>query len=152
MFNPNLVQIWGTWLGGSGYEEPMGITFDNNNELILFNRSDNASVPLVNPGGGAFFDNTYSDKYDYWLMRFNTSGALVWSTLLGGNGLEGLSYSQVTTNSNNEVIFTSTTRSTVMNLVNPGGGAYYQTMPLGLSDGYGGVGYCSGFLMRFNSN
>lgn len=152
MFNSNMVQTWGTWLGGTGYEEPMGITFDSNNELILFNRSDNATVPLVNPGGGAFFDNTYSDKYDYWLMRFNTSGALVWSTLLGGNGLEGLSYSQVTTNSNNEVIFTSTTRSTVMNLVNPGGGAYYQTMPAGLTDGYGGTGYCAGFLMRFNSN
>ncbi|MGQ3012229.1 MAG: DUF7948 domain-containing protein [Flavobacteriales bacterium] len=151
MFDANMVQTWGTWLGGTGYEEPMGITFDSNNNLYLFNRSDNATVPLVNPGGGAFFDNTYSDKYDYWLMKFNASGGLVWSTLLGGNGLEGLSYSQVTTNANNDVIFTSTTRSTVMNLVNPGGGAYYQTMPAGLSDGFGGTGYCAGFIMRFNS-
>ena len=151
MFNASMVQTWGTWLGGTGYEEPMGITFDSANNLILFNRADNATVPLVNPGGGAFFDNTYSDKYDYWLMKFNASGALVWSTLLGGNGLEGLSYSQVTTNDNNDMIFTSTTRSTVMDLVNPGGGAYYQTTPAGLSDGFGGTGFCAGFIMRFNS-
>src|SRR5690554_2416796 len=77
---------------------------------------------------------------------------MTWSTYFGGDGLEGLSYSQVTCNDNNEVILTSTTRSIVMSLVNQGGGAYFQTTPVGLTNGYGGSGTCAGFIMKFNNN
>jgi gliding motility-associated-like protein len=150
-FNNSMIQIWGTFVGGASFEEPMGIQYDNLGNLFMFNRSGGTGSPVVNPGGGAYFDNSFADKYDFWLTRFNTSGAMTWSTYLGGMGLEGLSYSQVTCNSNNEVIFTSTTRSTVMPGVNPGGGAYFQTTPVGLTDGWGGTGTCAGFIMRFNN-
>jgi hypothetical protein len=152
MFDANMVQTWGTFVGGTGFDEPMGLKFDNNGNLYMFNRTDAATVPLVNPGGGAFYNTTYYDKYDYWLVKFNTAGGMVWSTLYGGMGLEGLSYSQVEVNSNNDVIFTSTTRSTVMPSLDPGNGAFFQTVPVGLTDGWGGSGTCSGFFMRFNEN
>lgn len=152
MFDANMVQTWGTFVGGTGSEEPMGLKFDNSDNLFMFNRALNDVVPLVNPGGGAYFDNTYADKYDFWIVKFNTTGSMVWSTLYGGTGLEGLSYSQIEVNSSNEIIITSTTRSTVMTLQNAGSGAYFQTTPVGLLDGYGGTGTCAGFLMRFNNN
>lgn len=152
MFNENMVQTWGTFLGGTGYDEPMGVKFDNVGSLYLFNRTDAATIPLVNPGGGAYFSNVYNDKYDYWLVKFNVNGGMVWSTLYGGMGLEGLSYSQVEVNTNNDVIFTSTTRSTAMPTLDPGNNAFYQNAPQGLINGWGGSGTCSGFLIRFNEN
>jgi hypothetical protein len=152
MFDENMIQTWGTFVGGTGYEEPMGVKFDNAGSLYLFNRSDAATVPLVNPGGGAFYNATYYDKYDYWFVKFDADGEMVWSTLYGGMGLEGLSYSQVEVNSNNDVIFTSTTRSTSMPTLDPGNDAYFQTTPAGLTDGWGGSGTCSGFIVRFDEN
>lgn len=151
MFDANMVQTWGTYLGGTSYEDAMGIKFDNLNNLYLFNRTSSADAPMVNPGGGAFYDNVYADNQDYWLVKFDVNGSMAWSTLYGGDGLEGLSYSQVEINDNNDVIFTSSTRSTVMPLLDPGNGAYYQTTPVGLNDGMGGS-QGSGFLMRFDEN
>ncbi|MEX2485427.1 MAG: T9SS type A sorting domain-containing protein [Brumimicrobium sp.] len=151
MFDANMVQTWGTYLGGTAYEDAMGVKFDNLNNLYLFNRTSSTDAPMVNPGAGAFYDNVYADNQDYWFVKFDVNGTMVWSTLFGGDGLEGLSYSQVEVNDNNEVIFTSSTRSTVMPLLDPGNGAYYQTTPVGLNDGMGGS-QGSGFLMRFDEN
>ena len=40
--------------------------------------------PLVNPGGGAYFDNTVNGKQDLYIVRLNSSRALTWSTIYGG--------------------------------------------------------------------
>ncbi len=153
MFDQNLNQIWGTYFGGTGYSDPMGIKFDKNNDLYIFARSDNANaIPLVDPGGGAYFSNTIADKYDYTISKFNSSGTLVWSTLYGGMGLEGLSFSNIEVNSNNDLILTSQTSSTDIPTYNPGGGAYFKSAPAGLINGWGGSGESSGFMLVFDEN
>jgi hypothetical protein len=118
----------------------MGVAIDSNRNLFVFSRhsSSNAAMPLQNPGGGAFYQSTINGSYDCGISKFNTSGALVWSTYYGGAGLEGLSYSKAKVNDNNDIILTTTTRSTVMPVHNQGGGAYYQgTPPVGLNNGMG---------------
>ncbi|MFH2096009.1 MAG: gliding motility-associated C-terminal domain-containing protein [Bacteroidota bacterium] len=153
MFNSSLAQIWGTYFGGAGYTDAMGVTFDSNNNLFMFSRSGSTTAMIyANPGGGAYYDNSFQDKYDLGISKFNSSGALVWSTLYGGSGLEGLSYSTIKVNSDNDVIITSTTRSTDIYTYNQGGGAYYDgTAPLGLNNGWGGDPGC-GFYARFNNS
>ena len=153
MFNSSMQQTWGTYFGGAGYTDPMGIAFDNNRNLFIYSRtSTNTGMPLYNPGGGAFYQSTINGSYDCGISKFNTSGALVWSTYFGGAGLEGLSYSKARVNETNDVILTTTTRSTVMPVYNQGGGAYYQgTPPVGLNNGMGGDPG-AGFYIRFNNN
>ncbi|PKP19160.1 MAG: hypothetical protein CVU05_11970, partial [Bacteroidetes bacterium HGW-Bacteroidetes-21] len=146
MFNNSLVQTWGTYFGGVGYIDMMGMTFDGNNNLFLLTRgSSNTSVPLANPGGGAYYVSTVAGSYDLSISKFNTSGALTWSTYYGGSALEGLSYSNIRVNSSNDIIITSETFSTNFPTANQGGSAYFQgTAPTGGSQW--------GCYLRFNNN
>ena len=127
MLNSSLVKFWGTYFGGVGYIDMMGMTFDNNNNLFLLTRgSSNTSTPLANPGGGAYYVSTVAGSYDLSISKFNTSGALTWSTYYGGSALEGLSYSNIRCNSNNDIIITSETFSTNFPTANQGGSAFFQ--------------------------
>ncbi|MBN2729753.1 MAG: gliding motility-associated C-terminal domain-containing protein [Bacteroidales bacterium] len=153
MFDSSMVQIWGTYFGGTGYSDPMGLAFDSNNNLFILSRSDeDAAMPLLNPGGGAYYDGTVQDKFDLGISKFSSAGVLQWSTYLGGSGLEGLSYSNISVNSSDEVIITSQTSSTDIAVLDAGGTAYYQgTPPTGLVNGWGGTGNSAGYFAKFSN-
>ncbi|MFO7789127.1 MAG: hypothetical protein R6V32_01015, partial [Bacteroidales bacterium] len=153
MFDSDLNQIWGTFFGGAGYTDAMGLVFDSNDNMFMFSRSSSTSAMIYeDPGGGAYFNNTCQGSYDCGISKFDTSGDLVWSTLYGGAGLEGLSYSNIDVNDDDDVIITSATRSTNMDTYDQGGGAYYQgTAPAGLDDGMGGDPGC-GIYAKFDNN
>jgi hypothetical protein len=47
-----------------------------------------SNFPLEDPGGGAYYDNTYNGGYDAFIAKFSGSNlSLVWSTYFGGNDL-----------------------------------------------------------------
>jgi gliding motility-associated-like protein len=73
--NGNLT--WCSYLGGSGFDNFSALDIDINNNLFvsyIFADSLNinpATYPLVNPGSGAYFDNTFNGGNDRFIAKFS---------------------------------------------------------------------------------
>jgi hypothetical protein len=126
---------WATFLGAPGSEELKGLAIDaNNNVFITGYTTSTASAtftpgsafPLVQPGGAYVSGN--SGQQDVFVVKFNPSAQITWSTLFGGSGndlsisgfssfwnpgLAGLAYSQriIGVNSTGNVYITGSTVS-----------------------------------------
>ncbi|MFA6056826.1 MAG: T9SS type A sorting domain-containing protein [Taibaiella sp.] len=92
-FNASGVRQWATYYGGSGYEYTFGCTSNAAGDVyitgITISSSGIATAgahQTVYGGGGS----------DFFLAKFNTSGALQWGTYIGGTGIEGPAGSGVT--------------------------------------------------------
>jgi hypothetical protein len=80
--NPNGLKIWGTYFGGESEENARAIAIGTNGELYLIGiTQSNAGIATT----GAF-QTIYKGKIDAFLAKFDTSGAIKWSTYIGGNG------------------------------------------------------------------
>ncbi|MCR9173486.1 MAG: gliding motility-associated C-terminal domain-containing protein [bacterium] len=90
MFNSTFNQIWGTFLGGPGTQEYFTCAFDSGDNLYFaggtswFGGSTAANEQLVTLGG-AYNQSVHGGANDIMLGKFNSSGALIWHTLYGGN-------------------------------------------------------------------
>lgn len=81
----NLGQIiWGTFLGGSGFERINDIDIDNNDNIyIIGSTSSNSNIATIS----AFQENLIGDG-DYFISKFTSTGSVIWSTYFGGTGNE----------------------------------------------------------------
>jgi hypothetical protein len=91
MFNPTYTQTWGTFLGGPSSQEYFMCAFDNSDNLYFigetswFSGTSTAANERLVQLAGAYYQNTIGGGTDAMLGKFNSSGALVWHTLFGGN-------------------------------------------------------------------
>ena len=138
-FNESGVRLWATYYGGSNIDYGWSIATDGNNNIVVTGITASTDLPLHNPGGGAYFQDT-GTGHDVFILKFNSSGVRQWATYYGGNS-GGVGYS-ITTDGNNNILLTG---KAVANfpLQNPGGGAYYQATYRGNGDA---------FILKFNSN
>lgn len=84
-FSPAGAHLWSTYCGGLGVEEGCNIAVDGFNNVIVAGYTDSQNFPValgaqMAYGGG----NT-----DAFLIKFNSSGARIWCTYLGGSLAEG---------------------------------------------------------------
>src|SRR5262249_19001743 len=77
VIDPNLA--WGSYLGGSGSEEGLGIAIDSSDNVWVAGFT--GSVDL--PGGG--FDPSYNGGGDTFVAKIAANGALDWCSYLGGS-------------------------------------------------------------------
>ena len=77
--SPSGTLAWGTYLGGTGEETPRGSAADAKGNFWVVGDTDSPDFPV--PGG---FDTTLSGE-DAFVARISPSGALVWSSFLGGS-------------------------------------------------------------------
>jgi len=133
---------WATYYGGSGFDASESIYSDGTNVWVTgFTQSTNFPTLSVTgaynqsaPGG--------SHSNNAFILQFNTSGVRQWATYYGGNGFdEGYSIQSDGTN----VWVTGSTTSSNFPLLNPGGGAYYQSA-------LGKVNAQNAFLLQFTTS
>ena len=86
--NPSGSQlVYATYLGGSGDDHPEGVAVNAAGEAYVAGQTTSANFPTVNP-----FQSTLGGPLDAFVARFNASGtALIYSTYLGGGGLDAAS-------------------------------------------------------------
>ncbi|MBI2270610.1 MAG: SBBP repeat-containing protein [Bacteroidetes bacterium] len=140
-FNSAGQRLYSTYIGGTGADAGLGIFADNTGNLYLTGRTASVNFPLLNPGGGTYYNGVSGGAGDAFITKLNAAGALLWSTYWGGSASDnGMS---VTGSSTGDWYFTGETSSTNLTTLNPGGGAYFQ------GANAGGVDM---FLCRFNSS
>ncbi len=94
--------VWSTFYGGSGSESDENVLVYAGNIYLVGTTSGasgqstpnqcspttNGDFPLCDPGSGATFNTTISGVSDLFLVQFNSSNQLQWSTFFGGTGNE----------------------------------------------------------------
>ena len=78
--------LFSTYYGGSSNEQPHSLFVNSNNELYVVGRTNSPNFPTT-PGA---YDGSYNGGYDIIVGKFNSSGALLGSTYIGGAGDDGV--------------------------------------------------------------
>jgi hypothetical protein len=71
--------LWSTYLGGNGQDFRSSIVCDKFSNLYVtgeWNPASAPAYPLVNPGGGAYYDNTFNGIEDGYIAKFMPSAAI----------------------------------------------------------------------------
>jgi len=132
-FNALGVRQWATLYGGADGDEVNGVSIDAAGKVYLCGHTTSADLPLANPGGGAYFDNSFDPDGDAWVARFGTLGALEWATYLGGSDLES-AYGVLA--AGGQLYVVGYTWSSDFPTANPLGGAYFQPALADQQDAY----------------
>lgn len=74
---------WGAFLGGASNETGRGVGVDKSGNVIVTGAVNSTDFPTL----GAF-DATLTNGPDAFVTKMSSTGALVWSTYLGGNGAD----------------------------------------------------------------
>lgn len=81
-------RLYGTYLGGSGNEQPHSMICDGAGNLILAGRSSSSDFPTTTPTFGS------GGKYDIIITKFNPNGtAILGSVRIGGSSDDGVNVS-----------------------------------------------------------
>ena len=85
-FDTSGVRKWATYFGGNLGDDGHDVATDNNGNVFIAGAtsSKEATFPLLNPGGSAFYDGVYSgndwQESDGFTAKFDANGVLKWST------------------------------------------------------------------------
>jgi hypothetical protein len=118
---------WSTYLGGSGMEFVSAIALDSSGNVVVAGDTDSASFPGVS---GSSLQPSLAGANDAFITKINNGAtAILWSTYLGGNALDVVSFGGMGLDSGDDVYLGGTTFSTTFNGVtgsslqpSPGGG------------------------------
>ncbi|MGC2477449.1 MAG: choice-of-anchor D domain-containing protein [Candidatus Sulfotelmatobacter sp.] len=125
------VLVYSTYLGGSGTDQPAGITVDSTGSVYIAGSTDSPNFPLATLGSlPAGVDHVFVTKLD------PTGSNLVYSDYIGGSN-EDFGYA-LTLDNANDVYVTGSTESGDFPVVNP----YQSSLP----------GVYSGFLTKISAD
>jgi hypothetical protein len=132
----NLRLVWSTYFGGSSGEQAHSVAVDGSGNVFVVGRTHSSSdFPLEDPGGGAYYDNSYNGgNDDAFIAKFLGSNLrLVWSTYFGGSGTDWAN--SVAVDGSGNVFVVGWTESP-SDFPLAGGGAYYDNTFNGSRDAF----------------
>ena len=139
-FNSNGVRLWATYYGGSHWDDGSSICTDNSGALYVTGQTHSTDFPFKTLPG-AYNQTTYGGQFgDAFILKFSSSGARIWATYYGGNGLD-IGYN-ICTDNTDYLYVTGRTNSTNFPIKTLAG-VYNQTTSGGFEDA---------FILKFNSN
>ena len=149
LIDPTLV--WGTYFMADPANEPTCMHADGTNVWIT-GSTISTVMPTVNPGSGAYFQGTIAGFQNIFILKFNNAGVLKWATYYGGSLSSDIGYDTndlaYSINSDGANVWvTGITESIDFPLLNPLGGAYFQSSLQPASGGNRDA-----FILQFNTS
>jgi len=144
-FSNTGIRQWATYFGGAADDDAYGLTLDISGNITITGSTKSLNLPIANPAGGAYYQNTKSGAAtttDAFFSKFNNTGILVWSTYYGGSQND-VGHS-IKADKQGNIFSGGITFSSNFPVTNPGGGAYYQ----GIS---GSPGLIDSYIVKFSS-
>lgn len=129
------VRAWGTYYGGSGFENNSGCVTDAGGNIYISGYTD-SGTSIATSGAHQTTISVFSDAF---LTKFTSNGVRLWSTYYGGNDTD-LGYSVATFSTNAVYLAGSSTSS--INISSP---ASHQVSP-------GSINNSDAFLVKFDGN
>lgn len=129
--------VWSTYIGGSLQETVGGrsIAVDAAGRVSITAMTGSTDYPVLNPGNGAYFNNTFGGLRDALITQFAPNSAMSWSTYWGTTSTDF--GTGVAVNAQGCLFATGeSVELGTMTTVNPGFGAWFQTANAGSDDGY----------------
>lgn len=83
--------LFSTYFGGFSNDQPHSMIVNSSNQLYVVGRTNSSDFPVL----GAY-DGVWEFGYDMFIGRFNSTGGLLSSTFVGGDGDDGVNYSAST--------------------------------------------------------
>lgn len=125
--------FWGTYFGGNGTCRIIALRPDHKGNLVTCGHTNALGIPVLDPGNNAYFQDTVYGAQELYFASFDSTRALQWCTYYGGNAFEDIYGMEITPG--NDALFCGYTLSTTLITANPGGGAFYQPLLAGGTDG-----------------
>lgn len=109
-FNNNGVRQWATYFGGNDDDVLTGIGVDANGNIAITGSTTSNDFPVKTLSGG--YQQQFNDEYikEAFIAKFNTGGALQWSTYFGGS--EDEEGGDIAIDGSGNIIVTGSTHST----------------------------------------
>jgi hypothetical protein len=104
---------WSTYLGDAAFDFASAIALDSSGNVVLAGYTESTSFPGVT---GSSLQPSNAGNYDVFITKINNGAtAILWSTFLGGNDLDGLPYGGMGLDSSDNVYIGGPTFSTTFN-------------------------------------
>lgn len=82
--------VWSTYLGGILDDWATGIAVDREGNVLVAGYTRSANFPLANPIQSIYNGDPNNDNYDAFVAKLDPTGSkLLYSTFLGGSGVDG---------------------------------------------------------------
>ncbi|MBI2269234.1 MAG: SBBP repeat-containing protein [Bacteroidetes bacterium] len=134
-FSNGGTRLWATYYGGSALDDGTGIVFDTAGNLFIAGRTYSANFPTLN-FAGAYNQSALNGTIDAFILKFDINGARVWATYYGGSGFDQAH--SIACDAFGNVFVGGSGGNPTFPTLNPGGGAYFQTIS-------------NSFILKFNS-
>ncbi len=100
--------MWSTLIGGIHLDCGLAVALDQQHAVLVFGHTQSSNFPTT-PGA---FDPTYNGAWDAFVCKFNSTGSqLLWSTFLGGSGIETIYPSHMALDADGCPVVTGDTQS-----------------------------------------
>ena len=109
-FDACCLQIWTTYYGGGSNDGGRSLGTDNYGYFYLAGQTDGGGINLVPPPAGAYYDPTFNGGYDGFILKFNPSLALIYTTYFGGADQDFINSISVHP-TNFDIVFVGNTKS-----------------------------------------
>ncbi|HIN39778.1 MAG TPA: T9SS type A sorting domain-containing protein [Flavobacteriales bacterium] len=99
-------RVWGTYMGGTGFDRSYALTVDfKDNIIVSGNTMSSSGIATLGT-----HQQVLQSADDAFIMKFNSAGQLIWGTYYGGNDHDFIA--DITVDSLNNICITGHTQST----------------------------------------
>ncbi|WP_430410582.1 hypothetical protein [Kordia sp.] len=128
--------VWSRYFGGTNNDRSYSALETNDNNFIIAGSSESDDFDITNSQG----------SYDFWVVKLNNTGDLIWQQSYGGSGIE-IGYDIAKTTDGNYIV-AGDTRSSDGNIANLKGSSDFWVIKISDTDGsllwertYGGTDF-----------
>lgn len=105
VFSQSSCSFFSTYFGGNQFDEIKSVCVDSNKNSYVIGNTYSTNLP-VTPG---LINDTASGNYDIYIAKFDSCGALIWSTYFGDLGYESAEKMELSNDGN--IVFCGYTNS-----------------------------------------